>query len=85
MNSLTLLEYHCHIFVVTMVTILEQNQYIWKRRKHFSVEMLKKYLSKLKQHELSDTLSYMFLFECLSVMSYEEFIVSIVELNILLW
>ena len=27
MNSLTLLEYECHTFVVTMVTILEQKQY----------------------------------------------------------
>ena len=39
-NSLTHLEYDCHIFVVTVVTILEQKQYIWKQKKLFSVEML---------------------------------------------
>ena len=40
----------------------------------------KKYLSKLKQHRLPDALSKVFMFKCLSVMSYEQFIVSIVEL-----
>ena len=39
-NSLTHLEYDCHIFLVTVVTILEQKQYIRKQRKLFSVEML---------------------------------------------
>ena len=45
----------------------------------------KKYLSKLKQHELLDTLSKEFLFKCLSDMSYEQFIVSVVELITLSW
>ena len=40
MNSLTHLEYDCDIFVVTMVTILEQKYSIWKQRKLFYVEML---------------------------------------------
>ena len=42
----------------------------------------KKYLS-LKQYELSDALSKEF--KCLSVTSYEQFTVSIVELILLLW
>ena len=37
----------------------------------------KKYSSKLKQHELPDALSKEFLFKCLSVMSYEQCIVSV--------
>ena len=45
----------------------------------------KKYLSKLKQDGLSDTLSEEFLFKCLSVIIYEQFIVSIVELIMLSW
>ena len=45
----------------------------------------KKYLSKLKQHVLPDVLSEEFLFKCLSVMIYEQFIVSIVELIMLSW
>ena len=45
----------------------------------------KKYLSKLKQHGLPDVLSEEFLFKCLSVMIYEQFIVSIVELIMLSW
>ena len=45
----------------------------------------KKYLSKLKQHGLPDILSEEFLFKCLSVMIYEQFIVSIVELIMLSW
>ena len=40
MNSLTHLKYDCDIFVVTMVTILEQKHSIWKQRKLFQVEML---------------------------------------------
>ena len=44
-----------------------------------------KYLSKLKQHALSEALSEEFLFKCLSVMIYEQFIVSIVELIMLSW
>ena len=40
----------------------------------------KKYLSKLKQHGLPDTLSKDSLFKCLSVMIYEQFIASIVEI-----
>ena len=35
----------------------------------------KKYLSKLQQHGLPDALSEEFLFKCLSVMIYEQFIV----------
>ena len=42
-----------------------------------------KYLSKLKQHGLPDALSKEFSFKCLSVMIYEQFIVSIVELMML--
>ena len=45
----------------------------------------KKYLPKLKQHGLPDALSEEFLFKCLSVMIYEQFIVSIVELFMLSW
>ena len=45
----------------------------------------KEYLSKLKQHELLYALSKEFLLNCLSVMSYEQFIVSIVELIMLSW
>ena len=45
----------------------------------------KKYLSKLKQHWLPHILSEEFLFKCLSVMIYEQFIVSIVELIMLSW
>ena len=40
MNSLTHLKYDCNIFVATMVTILEQKQYIWKQWKLFCVKML---------------------------------------------
>ena len=43
----------------------------------------KKYLSKLKQHELPDPLSEEFSCKCLSVMIYEQFIVSIVKLIML--
>ena len=43
----------------------------------------KKYLSKLKQRGLPDALSEEFSFKCLSVISYEQFIVSIVELIML--
>ena len=45
----------------------------------------KKYLLKLKQHGLPDALSKQFSFKCLSVMIYEQFIASIVELNMLSW
>ena len=45
----------------------------------------KKYLSELKQHRLSDTLSKEFSFKCFSVVIYEQFIVSIVELIMLSW
>ena len=45
----------------------------------------KRYLSKLKQHGLPDVLSEEFLYKCLSVMIYEQFIVSIVELFMLSW
>ena len=45
----------------------------------------KKYLLKLKQRGLHDALSEEFSFKCLSVMIYEQFIVSIVELIMLLW
>ena len=41
--------------------------------------------SKLKQHGLPDALSKEFSFKCLSVMIYEQFIVSIVELIMLPW
>ena len=44
----------------------------------------KKYLLKLKQHGLPDALSEEFSFKCLSVISYEQCIVSIVELIMLL-
>ena len=78
-------------FVVTMVTILEQKHYIWKQRKLFYVEMLlccysrKRYLSKLKQHGLPDAYIKEFSFQCLPLMIYEQFIVSIVELIMLSW
>ena len=44
----------------------------------------KNYLSKLKQHALPDALSKEFLFKCLSVMIYEQY-VSNVELIMLSW
>ena len=44
-----------------------------------------KNLTKLKQHGLRDALSKEFSFKCLSVMVYEQFIVSIVELIMLSW
>ena len=40
MNSLTYLKHCCDIFVATMVTISEQQQYIWKQRKLFCVKIL---------------------------------------------
>ena len=43
----------------------------------------KKYLSKLTQHGLPDALSEEFLFKYLSVMIYEQFIISIVALIVL--
>ena len=43
----------------------------------------KRYLLKLKQHGLPDTLSIEFSFECLSVMVYEQFTVPIVDLIML--
>ena len=88
MNSLTHLKYDCDIFVVTMVTILEQKHSIWKQRSYFTLKCYysrKKYLTKLKQHGLRDALSKEFSFKCLSVMIYEQFIVSIVELIMLSW
>ena len=45
----------------------------------------KKFLTKLKQHGLPDSLSEEFLFNCLSVVIYEQFIVSIVKLIMLSW
>ena len=51
----------------------------------YAVIQGKKYLSKLKQREFPDAFSKDFLFKCLSVMGCEKFIVSIVELIILLW
>ena len=45
----------------------------------------RKYLSKLKQHELPDALSKEILFKCALVMSYEQFIVPIGELTMLSW
>ena len=39
----------------------------------------KKYLSKLKQHKLPGALSKELLFKCVSVMTCEQFIVSIVS------
>ena len=45
----------------------------------------KNYLSKLKQQGLPDALNEEFLFKCLSVIIYEHFIVSIVELIMLSW
>ena len=45
----------------------------------------KKFLTKPKQHGLPDSLSEEFLFNCLSVMIYEQFIVSIVKLIMLSW
>ena len=88
MNSLTHLKYDCDIFLITMVTILEQKHSISKQRKLFYVEMLlfqEKNLTKLKQHRLPDALSKEFSFKCLSVMIYEQFIVSIVELIMSSW
>ena len=40
MDSLTYLKHYCDIFVATMVTISEQQQYIWKQRKLFCVKIL---------------------------------------------
>ena len=46
---------------------------------------MKKYLSELKQQGLPDALSEELSFKCLSVMIYEQFIVSTVELIMLSW
>ena len=45
----------------------------------------KRFLTKLMQHGLPDALSEEFLFKCLSVMIYKQFIVSIVKLIMLSW
>ena len=45
--------------------------------------VLTKYFSKLKQHGLPDAMSEEVSFKCLSVMIYEQFTVSIVELIML--
>ena len=39
----------------------------------------------IKEHELPDALSKEVLFKCLSVKSYDQFIVSVVELIMLSW
>ena len=75
------MEYDCDIFVVTMVTILEKSSISENKESSFVLKCCysrKKYLSKLKQHELHDALSNEFLFKYLLVKSYEQFFVSIV-------
>ena len=47
--------------------------------------ILEKYLSKVKQHRLPDTLSKESLFKWLSVMIYEQLFASIVQLIMLSW
>ena len=86
MNSLTYLKHYCDIFVATIVTISEQQQYIWKKESSFVLKSCyywEKYLSKSKQHGLPDTLSNNLSFRSLSVMIYEQFMVSIAELIML--
>ena len=86
MNSLTHLKHYCDIFVATMVTISEQEQHIWKQRKLFCVKillLLGKIFIESKQHGLPDALSNNLSFRSLSVMIYEQFMVSIAELIML--
>ena len=81
MNSLTYLKYDCNIFVVTIATILEQKHSIWNEESYFTLKCCysrKQYLSKLKQYGLPDALSKELSFKFLSVIIYEQFIVSIV-------
>ena len=82
------MKYDCDIFVVTMVSILEQKHSIRKQRKLFYVEMLlfqEKICNEIEKPGLPDASSKEFSFEYLSVMIYEQFIVSIVELIMLSW
>ena len=86
MNSLTHLEYDCNLFAVTMVAILKENSISENKESSFVLKCChsrKRNLSKLKQHQLHVALSKELFFKCLSVMSYEQFIVSIVELIML--
>ena len=85
MNSLTHLKHYCDIFVATMVTISEQEQSENKESSFVlkSCYYWEKYLSKSKQHGLPDALSNNLSFRSLSVMIYEQFMVSIAELIML--
>ena len=86
MNSLTYLKHYCDIFVATMVTIQNNSSISENKESSFvlkSCYYLEKYLSKSKQHGLPDALSNNLLFRSLSVMIYQQFMVSIAELIML--
>ena len=85
---MTYLKYDCDTFVVTMVALKNKSIISANKESSFVLKCSyprKKYLSKLKQHRLPDTLSEEFSFKCLSVKIYEQFIASIVELIMLSW
>ena len=70
-----------------MVTILER-KHSENKESYFTLKCCysgKKKLSKLKQLGLPDALSKEFSFKCVSIMIYEQLIVSIVELIMLSW
>ena len=86
MDSLTHLEYDCDIFVVTTAAILEKNSLSENKESCFVLKCC--YFRKnieIQKHELPDALSKEFFFKCLLVISYEQFIVPIVELIMLSW
>ena len=62
--------------MVTIISEMKESSFVLK-----CCYSRKKYLSKLKQYGLPDALSEEFSFKCLSIMIYEQFIVSIVMLS----
>ena len=83
MNCLTHLKYDCDIFCYDGNHLTTKALYLKTKTSLFikCCYSWKKYLPKLKQHGLRDALSEEFSFKCLSVMIYEQFIVSIVMLS----
>ena len=79
MNSLTHLKHCCDIFVAeSSISEDKESSFLLK-----SCYYWEKYLLKSKQHGLPDALSNNLLFRSLSVMIYEQFMVSIAELIML--
>ena len=85
-NSLTHLKHYCDIFVATMVTIQNKSSISENKESSFVLKSCyywEKHLSKSKQHGLPEALSNNLSFRSLSVMIYEQFMVSIAELIML--